>query len=121
MSAIDAKRLKYLQARQSWDQAMQSKPAYMELSDEAKRLQQHLITQSRPVPVLFISDMSTWVSIQGPTAKKPTKLKESQINLLPGDYRVIGRKKGYEDITYRLQIRGGIAQTPLTVICNQKD
>lgn len=121
MSAIDAKRLQYQLARQSWDQAMQSKPEYIELSDEAKRLQQHLITQSKPVEVLFISDMSTWVSIQGPTAKKPTKLKESKINLLPGDYRVIGRKKGYEDITYRLQIRGGTAQSPLTVICDQKD
>jgi hypothetical protein len=113
--------MQYQLARQSWDQAMQSKPEYVELSDEAKRLQQHLITQSRPVEVLFISDMSTWVSIQGPTAKKPSKLKESKINLLPGDYRVIGRKKNYEDITYRLQIRGGIAQSPITVICNQKD
>lgn len=121
MSAIDAKRLQYQLARQSWDQAMRSKPAYLELTDEAKRLQQHLINQSKPVEVLFISDMSTWVSIQGPTAKKPTKLKESAISLLPGDYRVIGRKKGYEDIQYRLQIRGGIDQTPLTVICDKKE
>ncbi len=120
MSAIEAKRLQYQLARQSWDRAMQSKPDYLELTDEAKRLQQHLITQSRPVQVLFISDMSTWVSVQGPTAKKPTKLKESTMNLLPGDYRIIGRKKGYEDIQYRLQIRGGVAQSPLTVICDEK-
>ena len=120
IAAIEAKRLQYQLARQSWDQAMQSKPDYLELTDEAKRLQQHLITQSRPVQVLFISDMATWVSVQGPTAKKPTKLKESTMNLLPGDYRIIGRKKGYEDIQYRLQIRGGVAQSPLTVICDEK-
>ena len=120
MSAIDAERRRYLPARQSWDKAMQSKPDYLELSEDAKRLQQHLITQSRPVAVLFISDMSTWVSIQGPTGKKPTKLKESTINLMPGDYRVKGQKKGYQDISYRLQIKGGVAQSPLTVICNQK-
>lgn len=120
ISAIEAKRLQYQLARQSWDKAMQSKPDYLELTDEAKRLQQHLITQSKPVSVLFISDMSTWVSIQGPTAKKPTKLKESTMNLLPGDYRIIGRKKGYEDIQYRLQIRGGVAQSPLTVICDER-
>ena len=113
IAAIEAKRLQYQLARQSWDQAMRSKPDYLELTDEAKRLQQHLITQSRPVQVLFISDMATWVSVQGPTAKKPTKLKESTMNLLPGDYRIIGRKKGYEDIQYRLQIRGGVAQSPL--------
>ncbi len=120
IAAIEAKRLQYQLARQSWDRAMQSKPDYLELTDEAKRLQQHLITQSKPVPVLFISDMSTWVSVQGPTAKKPTKLKETTINLLPGDYRIIGRKKGYEDIQYRLQIRGGVAQSPLTVICDER-
>lgn len=120
IAAIEAKRLQYQLARQSWDQAMRSKPDYLELTDEAKRLQQHLITQSRPVQVLFISDMATWVSVQGPTAKKPTKLKESTMNLLPGDYRIIGRKKGYEDIQYRLQIRGGVAQSPLTVICDEK-
>ena len=120
IAAIEAKRLQYQLARQSWDQAMRSKPGYLELTDEAKRLQQHLITQSRPVQVLFISDMATWVSVQGPTAKKPTKLKESTMNLLPGDYRIIGRKKGYEDIQYRLQVRGGVAQSPLTVICDEK-
>jgi len=120
IAAIEAKRLQYQLARQSWDKAMQSKPDYLELTDEAKRLQQHLIVQSKPVPVLFISDMSTWVSIQGPTAKKPTKLKETTLNLLPGDYRIIGRKKGYEDIQYRLQIRGGVAQSPLTVICDER-
>ena len=120
IAAIEAKRLQYQLARQSWDQAMRSKPDYLELTDEAKRLQQHLITQSRPVQVLFISDMATWVSVQGPTAKKPTKLKESTMNLLPGDYRIIGRKKGYEDIQYRLQVRGGVAQSPLKVICDEK-
>ena len=120
IAAIEAKRLQYQLARQSWDQAMRSKPGYLELTDEAKRLQQHLITQSRPVQVLFISDMATWVSVQGPTAKKPTKLKESTMNLLPGDYRIIGRKKGYEDIQYRLQVRGGVAQSPLTVICDER-
>ena len=120
IAAIEAKRIQYQLARQSWDQAMRSKPDYLELTDEAKRLQQHLITQSRPVQVLFVSDMATWVSVQGPTAKKPTKLKESTMNLLPGDYRVIGRKKGYEDIQYRLQVRGGVAQSPITVICDEK-
>ena len=120
IAAIEAKRLQYQLARQSWDQAMRSKPDYLELTDEAKRLQQHLITQGKPVQVLFISDMATWVSVQGPTAKKPTKLKESTMNLLPGDYRIIGRKKGYEDIQYRLQVRGGVAQSPLTVICDEK-
>ncbi len=120
MAEIEAQRLQYQLARQSFDKAMKSKPDYLALSEDTKRLQQHLITQSRPVSVLFISDMSTWVSVQGPTAKKPTKLKETTINLLPGDYRVVGRKKGYQDVTLRLQIRGGVAQSPLTVICDEK-
>ena len=120
ISTIEAQRLEYQQARMSFDQAMQSKPDYLPLSDDTKRLQQHLITQSQPVPVLFVSDMATWVSVQGPTARKPTKLKETTINLLPGMYRVIGRKKGYEDVQFRLQIRGGVPQSPLTVICNDK-
>ncbi|MEC7905929.1 MAG: hypothetical protein VYC82_01755 [Verrucomicrobiota bacterium] len=120
MSTIEAQRLEFDQARMSFDQAMQSKPDYLPLSDDTRRLQQHLITQSRPVPVLFVSDMSTWVSVQGPTARKPTKLKETTINLRPGKYRVIGRKKGYEDVQFQLIIRGGVPQSPLTVICHEK-
>ena len=116
----EARRADFQLAIRSFDTAMQSKPEYLELSDEAENLRRFLQLQSQPVPVTFVSDMATWVSFQGPTKLKPTKLKEKNISLLPGKYHVVGRKKGYEDVRFPLNIRAGRGQNTLTVICNVK-
>ncbi|MEM9159719.1 MAG: hypothetical protein AAGB46_11795 [Verrucomicrobiota bacterium] len=118
VALAEAGRLEYQEAKTTFDEAMRSKPQYVELSDEANRLREFLIAQSTPVQIAFISDMNTWVSIQGPSPQKPKKLKEDVFALLPGRYYVIGRKKGYEDVRFPLQVRANQNYEPLTVICN---
>jgi hypothetical protein len=38
--------------------------------------------------------------------------------MLPGDYEIIGRRKGYQDVHMLLQVRNGTAIPPVTVVCN---
>ncbi len=116
----EARRADFQLAIRSFDKAMQSKPDYLELSEDAEKLRRFLHLQSQPVDIMFLSDMATWVSVQGPTKLKPSKLKEKNLSLLPGKYHVIGRKKGYQDIRFPLNVRAGSQQEPLTVICNVK-
>ncbi len=117
----EAQSAEFQLAIRTFDQAMQSKPTYVQLDDEAERLRKFLQLQSQPVPVQITSDGTTWVSIQGPSTLKPERFEERTVNLLPGKYFVIGRRKGYQDVRFGLQIRGGMAQTPLTVICETRN
>ncbi|MDQ8205157.1 hypothetical protein [Pelagicoccus sp. SDUM812003] len=120
VAKTEAQRSEFQQAIRTFDEAMKSKPTYLALTEEGERLRNFLQLQSQPVPVQFISDGSTWVSVQGPTMRKPEKFDDMQISLLPGKYFVIGRKKGHQDVRFGLQIRGGVPQEPLTVICDTK-
>ena len=38
--------------------------------------------------------------------------------MLPGDYQVVGRRKGYRDIEMLLQVRNGTTPPTVTVACN---
>lgn len=118
---VEAKRADFQMAVRTFDRAMQSKPDYLDLTDEGERLRTFLQLQSQPVSVDFFSDGSTWVSVQGPSHRKPEKIDETTLSLLPGKYFVIGRRKGYQDVRFSLQIRGGVAQAPLTVVCETKN
>lgn len=116
----EAQSAEFQQAIRTFDEAMRNKPSYLTLSEEADRLRKFLQLQSQPVPVLFYSDESTWVSIQGPTQRKPERLKELTVNLLPGKYWIFGRKKGFQEVRYALQIRAGMPQEPISVICSER-
>jgi len=104
----------------TFDEAMKAKPAYLALSEEGERLRRFLQLQSTPIPVTIISDDNTWVSIQGPTTRKPRKLKEDTYQILPGRYTFTGRKKDYMDVKKEYNIRGGQAPMTLTIIANQR-
>ena len=71
-------------------------------------------TQS-PVPVTLNSDGETWVSIEN--VRQPAKAKSLTVALAPGDYRIVGRRKGYRDVEQSLRVRSGDAPVTLTIIC----
>jgi len=104
----------------TFDQAMKAKPAYLALSEEGERLRRFLQLQSTPIPLTVVSDDSTWVSIQGPTTRKPRKFKEETFQILPGKYVITGRKRGYGDVTRQLNIRGGQAPVTLNIAASSK-
>ena len=37
--------------------------------------------------------------------------------MLPGDYKIVGRRKGYQDVQLLLQVRNGVPPPTVTVVC----
>jgi hypothetical protein len=66
--------------------------------------------------VAFKSDGKTWFSIEN--YRLPSQFESSTIKMLPGDYAIIGRRKGYQDVHILLQVRNGVPPPTVTVVCN---
>jgi hypothetical protein len=98
---------------------MAAKPSYLVNSERVNELHNLLMTQNKPVDVMFKSDGNTSVSIVG--FLQPEKFETKSIKILPGDYEVIGRKRGYRDIRMTLQVRYGTPPPTVTVIPTMRD
>jgi tetratricopeptide (TPR) repeat protein len=99
-----------------FNEAMAVKPSYLVNSDRVQQLHELLMAQNKAVEVTFKSDGNTWVSIAN--FRTPSKFETSVIKMLPGDYQVVGRRKGYRDIEMLLQVRNGTTPPTVTVACN---
>jgi tetratricopeptide (TPR) repeat protein len=109
----------FQEAIYDFNEAMTLKPDYLPLEGSARRLQQILKEQSQPVRIVFTSDGSTWVSVSG--YKMLGKFKgEYTENFLPGNYRVVGRRKGYQDILFEVRVRSGNQLPVINVVCNDR-
>ena len=42
------------------------------------------------------------------------------MKILPGDYEIVGRRKGYEDVILILQVRAGTPPPTVIVVCDKK-
>jgi tetratricopeptide (TPR) repeat protein len=98
-----------------FNEAMAVKPSYLVNSDRVQQLHNLLMAQNRPVDVTFKSDGNTWVSITN--FRQPGKMDTEVIKILPGDYEVIGRRRGYRDVQMLLQVRAGTPPPVVTVTC----
>ncbi len=103
-------------AIRAFNQAMAVKPAYLVNSDKVQQLHEMLMTQNKPVEVTFKSDGKTWFSIEN--YRLPSQFESSTIKMLPGDYAIIGRRKGYQDVHILLQVRNGVPPPTVNVVCN---
>lgn len=72
---------------------------------------------SRVQTTLF-SDGETWVSITGVQA--PERFQSRIVSLPPGEYVVVGRRRGYRDVQMRLQLRSGSEPQTLRVVCTER-
>ncbi len=70
------------------------------------------------VQVTLTSDFNTWVSITN--TRVPEKLHEARLALPPGDYEVLGRRKGYRDVVHVLRLRAGMAPVKANIVCTEK-
>ena len=113
-----AARADFQGAINSFNEAMANKPAYLELQPDQVELKDMLERQSRPVPVSFVSDGRTWVTISG--LQLLGKFSTTTVNILPGNYDVIGRRKGYADVHEVLRVRGGETIEPVTVVATKR-
>ena len=102
----------------AFNDAMAIKPSYLPLDVATKRLRDLLKVQSQPVRLTIVSDERTWVSISG--FKLLGKINQKTVNILPGNYKIRGRRKGYRDVVINLRIRQGMPLSPITVICAER-
>jgi len=103
-------------ARLRFNEAMAVKPAYLVNSERVQQLHALIMAQNQPVEVTFKSDGDTWVQITN--FKMLGKIDTMTVRILPGDYEVIGRRKGYRDVQMLLQVRNGIPPPTVTVACS---
>jgi tetratricopeptide (TPR) repeat protein len=111
-----ANKAQFQDAIRRFNEAMAVKPSYLVNSDRVQQLQNLLMTQNKPVDVTFKSDGNTWVSIL--SYRQPEKIDTKVIRMLPGDYQVVGRRRGYRDVEMLLQVRNGTTPPTVTVACN---
>jgi len=103
-------------AIRTYNQAMQTKPGYLEISPEIANLRLSLEQNSKPINITFLSDSRTWVSISN--YRMLGKIKDESVALPPGDYEVIGRRKKYQDVLLLLKVRPGMTTNQVSVVCN---
>jgi hypothetical protein len=111
-----AAKAEFQAAIRAFNQAMSVKPAYLVNSDKVQQLHEMLMTQNKPVEVTFKSDGKTWFSIEN--YRLPSQFETNSIKMLPGDYAIIGRRKGFQDVHILLQVRNGVPPPTVTVVCN---
>lgn len=99
-----------------FSRAMSMKPNYpLPNDDTMEQLRTVLNAQNKPVEVTFKSDGKTYVSISN--FRQPSQSENFTVKILPGDYQVVGRRKGYKDVLMLLQVRNGTPPPTVTVIC----
>jgi hypothetical protein len=77
-----------------------------------------LLAESRtPVAVRLVSDGKTEVVVlrHGPLGS----FRERSVDLLPGTYAVVGRRRGYRDVRRTLVVPRGRSPEPLVVRCEE--
>ena len=110
-----ASKAEFQAAIRIFNQAMSFKPSYLVNSEKVQRLHEMLMTQNKPLDVVFKSDGTTWFSITN--YRLPSQFETTTIRMLPGDYEIIGRRKGFQDVHMLLQVRNGQPPPTVTVAC----
>ena len=113
-----AQRGEFQKAIADFNQAMAMKPSYLPLDASAQQLQKMLRQQTTPVIVEFISDGKTFVSVSG--YEIIGQFESHRRKFLPGNYRILGRRKGYRNVVLEVRVRSGKQLQPIKVICYQR-
>jgi hypothetical protein len=110
-----AQEASFQEAIRIYNKAMALKPAGLEVTPEIRQLQTDLLAQNAAVDLTLTSDGETWVSITNNRA--PEKFSVRTVKLLPGNYEIVGRRKGYRDEIVPVQVRAGVTLRPIHVAC----
>jgi tetratricopeptide (TPR) repeat protein len=112
-----ANKAEFQAAYRRFNDAMNSKPTYLEASDRVLQLRALLVQQTQAVEVTFKSDGKTWVSVGAYRA--PSQFETATFKIFPGDYQVKGSRRGYRDVNLTLQVRNGTPPPPVVVECTE--
>lgn len=113
-----AQRASFQSAIAAFNEAMANKPSYLELTSDQVELKNLLERQSRPIEVTIVSDNKTYVTIQG--VRLLGRFQSTSVPVLPGNYEIIGRRRGYEDVREVIRVRAGDSVPPLTIVASKR-
>lgn len=88
------------------------------LQRQITALTEAITAYSIPIQVVLLSDDETTVEIYRVGVQG--MFQRRQLELLPGTYTVVGRRKGYQDVRAELQVVPGETPEPLTIRCKVK-
>jgi hypothetical protein len=78
-----------------------------------------LITVARiPIVVELTSDNKTEVTIY--RVRKFGKINNAEVELFPGDYTIVGKRRGYRDVQHQLTLLAGEPISPVFISCVEK-
>ena len=78
-----------------------------------------LITVARiPITIELNSDNKTDVTIY--RVGNFGKISSSEVQLYPGDYTIVGKRRGYRDVRFRLTLLAGELVQPIYISCTEK-
>jgi tetratricopeptide (TPR) repeat protein len=118
LAADQAARAEFQASIRSFNEAISIKPDYIELTESHLTLKNLLSAQSKPINIKFESDRKTWVTISN--FKLLGKFDTEHIKILPGDYEIVGRRKGYKDVVLVLEVRAGSPPPHVKVVCDKR-
>jgi tetratricopeptide (TPR) repeat protein len=109
------KKAEFQTAISEFNKAMAVKPAYLVNSDKVQQMHALLMAQNKPVDVTFESDGKTYVQISN--FRMLGQFTSTTVKILPGDYEIVGRRKGYQDVLLLVQVRYGAPAPTVAVAC----
>ncbi len=97
--------------------ASDAPPAEPRLAKKISALRELVAAASTPVTVTLKSDGATSVVIY--RVGRLGQFDTHQLELLPGDYTVVGSRPGYRDVRRVIAVRPGVPPAPLVVRCEE--
>jgi hypothetical protein len=110
-----ASRAEFSLAVRVYNQAMTIKPADVALTEMVSQMRDFLRKQNEMVEVTFTSDGFTAVEVR--PSKPLGKFTEKTVKMLPGNYQVVGKREGFQDVIFPLELRNGTSSPVLFVAC----
>ena len=108
----------YKEALAIQSRAVSTRPVGSRLSRQLKKLAHAMKVARTPIPVTFVSDNATDVSLYkvGPLGL----FDQRSIDILPGHYVVAGRRVGFRDVRVEFDVSAEHQNAAITVRCEQK-
>lgn len=105
-------------AKRRLQEAILERRTRVPLPDSVKKLQAAIAEQTVPVEITFVSDDETLVALTGPGFIRIMPPNDKQVEPVPpGNYQVTGRRRGFRDVVFPLQVRNGVPPPTVNVFC----
>jgi serine/threonine protein kinase len=88
------------------------------LTERMNRLSRLISVARIPIPVTIQSDRRTDVTVY--RIGHLGKIDSTGLQLNPGAYTIVGKRAGYRDVQYKLELLAGVPVSPIYISCNEK-